>query len=129
MSYCRWSSDNGYCDLYVYEEGYGGYTTHVAKLRQREGAPQCATDYLTSVMGAIPGDWHAQYVKRVEAGKAWREANPPLPIGGPHDGETFWDDGPSDLKARLLELRAAGYRFPDYVLEMVDEDIREYEPC
>lgn len=30
-----------------------------------------------------------------------------------------------DLKARLLELRAAGYNFPDYVLKDVEGEIAE----
>lgn len=31
MSYCRWSSDNFKCDVYVYADVSGGWTTHVKR--------------------------------------------------------------------------------------------------
>ena len=34
MSYCRWSSMNSMCDVYVYEDDAGGWTTHVAAKRR-----------------------------------------------------------------------------------------------
>ena len=33
MSYCRWSSDDFQCDVYVYESVAGGFVTHVAANR------------------------------------------------------------------------------------------------
>ena len=30
MSYCRWSSDGGQCDVHCYADVSGGFTTHVA---------------------------------------------------------------------------------------------------
>jgi hypothetical protein len=45
------------------------------------------------------------------------------PLGLPHDGESFNDETLEDFLARLLMLREAGYRFPDYVLERVREEI------
>lgn len=33
MSYCRFSSDDYQCDVYVYQDGNGGWTTHVAGSR------------------------------------------------------------------------------------------------
>lgn len=40
-------------------------------------------------------------------------------------GETFNDGTLEEFKARLLFLRSQGYIFPDYVLECVDEEIKE----
>lgn len=34
MSYCRWSSMNWMCDVYVYEDVDGGWATHVAGRRR-----------------------------------------------------------------------------------------------
>lgn len=42
-------------------------------------------------------------------------------------GIAFVDEDLVDFKARLLSLRAAGYRFPDHVLEMVDAEIEDEE--
>lgn len=70
MSYCRWSSDGGLCDLYCYE-GAEGYVTHVKR------------------------------------------------------GATFIDGDLDGFKARLLSLRAEGYRFPNHVLETVDGEIAD----
>ena len=33
MSYCRFSSDDWQCDVYVYADVAGGWTTHVAAVR------------------------------------------------------------------------------------------------
>ena len=40
-------------------------------------------------------------------------------------GATFIDGDLAGFKARLLSLRAEGYRFPDYVLETVDGEIAD----
>lgn len=37
MSYCRFSSDGFNCDVYVYEDCAGGWTTHVAANRGEKG--------------------------------------------------------------------------------------------
>lgn len=45
------------------------------------------------------------------------------PITLPHAGESFNDPSLETFKERLLWLRSLGYRFPDYVLAMIDEEI------
>jgi hypothetical protein len=111
MSYCRWSSDNFRCDLYCYEDAGGGWTTHVAGARYRDPRQARAIVHAESGKAALA---------RAEAAKM-------DPIGGPFDGQTFNDPTLEAFKARLLELRAAGYRFPDYVLEDVDAEIAEQD--
>ena len=116
MSYCRWSSDDWSCDLYCYEDVSGGWTTHVGCNRIIGDVPK-----ELDLRIATPEAWldsHREAMRFVET--AERE-----PIGLPHDGETFNDPTLETFKQRLLDLRAVGYRFPDYVLEDVEEEIRE----
>jgi len=40
MSYCRFSSNNWDCDVYVYESGYVGFVTHVASRRIQGMVPK-----------------------------------------------------------------------------------------
>lgn len=114
MSYCRWSSDNFGCDLYCYEDVAGGWTTHVAGRRH---------------VGEIPSvDWTASPEQIAAAHKAQTDAlaaSPLEPIGLPHDGATFRDGTLEDFLATLLMLREAGYRFGDYVLDSVREEMAE----
>lgn len=41
MSYCRWSSNNWDCDVYVYEDVAGGWTIHVAGRRRKPITGPC----------------------------------------------------------------------------------------
>lgn len=123
MSYCRWSSDNFRCDLYCYEDVSGGYTTHVAG-RRRLGLdtlpPSPYDDEAFELIRQKKNDeWEARY-------KAYDKALNALEfedITLPHAGLTFNDPDLETFKMRLLSLRSLGYRFPDYVLEEVDEEI------
>lgn len=111
MSYCRWSSDNFKCDLYVYKHVNGGWTTHVINNRLK-----------------VSEEEYARYIDKMLA-----EGNASLaeecfePLNLPHAGETFSDPTLEALKERLLYLRGLGYRFPDYVLERIDREITEGE--
>lgn len=115
MSYCRWSTDDFQCDLYVYGDVCGGYTTHVAGNRPVYDEP------LPPVVDfhERPDEWmdrRGEVMRMVDAAK--RE-----PIGLPHDGWTFNDSTLQGLLERLLALREVGYRFPDYVLDDVRAEI------
>lgn len=119
MSYCRWSSMNFKCDLYCYEHVDGTWTTHVA-----------GNKVVTPI---IPGPPHRAWVFKVPA--LWRlwsrlhhlsiDIGIRRDIGLKYDGETFKDESLEDFRLTLTMLRGEGYRFPDYVLEAVDEEIRE----
>ena len=116
MSYCRWSTDDFTCDLYVYEDVSGGWTTHVAGLRVVWDARRPAP---------LEVDW------REDMG-AWFERNrvvmallddiSRVPIGLPADGETFNDPTPGACADRIEALQAMGYRCPDEVVALLREE-------
>lgn len=115
MSYCRWSSDDFACDVYVYEHVAGGWTTHVAKYR-------AMFDRST-----LPPPVHLgpEYTKDEAAAFAERSrqlmdaatAADRVPIGLPHDGATFNDPTPGECATRLTRLRDAGYQVPQYAID------------
>ncbi len=124
MSYCRWSSDNCHCDLYCYESVYGYWVTHVARNRiisplfpqprlswLRKGRFEKFRAWLWLVAYRFHGFTVRIAIRR--------------PIGLPSDGMTYNDDTLDDFAIRLLQLRIEGYRFPDYVMEAVNEEIAE----
>lgn len=124
MSLCRWSCDSYRCDLYVYE-GQDGYVTHVASGRY--------------VDPPVPSPYEWDECKRLLAeeagGGAWQRAVTAFhaaleacaiePIDLPHAGASFYDPDARSLRQRLTDLRELGYRFPDYVMDAVEEDINE----
>lgn len=118
MSYCRWSSDNWRCDLYCYEDCGGGWTTHVAGNRLVGEIPEARMPR----PGATDADWQT-YGEAHSAQMKWLDTATREPIGLPHDGESFNDSTLAEFKDRLLSLRAIGYRFPDYVLDEVEQEL------
>ena len=116
MSYCRWSSDNWRCDLYCYESVAGGFTTHVAARRIVGDIPPEPSFGLP-----LDPEWGIKHRAVMDFIKAAERRE----IGGAYDGETFSDPDPTSFLDRLLLLRDAGYRFPDYVLAEIRDEIRE----
>lgn len=118
MSYCRWSSDDFQCDLYCYESTDGGWVTHVAGNRIVGDIPK--VDHLFGTDDIMDGLWfvHCRQMEFIAAADH-------VAIGLPFDAMSFRDDTLAGFRARLLMLREAGYRFPDHVLERVDEEMRE----
>jgi hypothetical protein len=114
MSYCRWSSDDYRCDLYVYEDESGGFTVHVAGNRVPDETPRCTAKWLSP-------EWFAQH----QAQMAFLETAERTPIGLSRDGESFTVPTLEDLRALVLDLRREGYRFPDALLHVIDDEIAE----
>lgn len=113
MSYCRWSSDWGRCDLYAYEHYEGKFVVHVATRRHK------ATDALPPEFDA---DEEQGGVKRFVAlhGKLAALTSDLSddvyrPLGLPHDGETFELATEREMYSKILELEAMGYRIPKYL--------------
>lgn len=117
MSYCRWSTDNFHCDVYCYEDVSGGWTTHVAASRYPDdGRPPALELALTD------------FAKYQQDTRDWNSIWPAIemvPIGLPHDGETFNDPTLEAFLERLIMLRDAGYLVPSYVFDDVRAEIAE----
>ncbi len=113
MSYCRWSTDDYMCDLYVYDSVSGGIAIHVAgnRLIYKEPIPEPVS--YTDIEGFMARN--AKVNQMIEEAERVR-------IGLPYDGDTF--DGLSQDKAieKLEELKALGYRFPDYVIDSISDE-------
>jgi len=112
MSYCRWSSDDYRCDLYVYADVSGGFTVHVASNRVPDDTPRCTSK-------SFGHEWFEQH----KAQMTFLAAAERTPIGLSRDGETFNVPTLEALRALLLDLRGEGYLFPDAVLRAVEDDI------
>lgn len=113
MSYCRWSSDDFQCDVYVYEHVHGGFVTHVAGNRRTPSEPFPPQVSITDIDA---------YIARRKIVDAMLEATERKPIGLPHDGESFNDDTASECADRLERLRALGYNVPQRAIDALREE-------
>ena len=122
MSYCRWSSDRFQCDVYVYADCTGGWTTHVASSRSIEKSPVMPWRTLgVPILGRFR--WWL-YTKRNDR---WSDNRTFTSIGLEHDGESFNDNTPGECAARLEELKAMGYNVPQYVINSLLEEEQEID--
>lgn len=137
MSYCRFSSNDFQCDLYVYESEEG-YVVSVAANRVEllTTLPELGDepDHETSTEDerrAFVNQIVARHTAVMQAlddpDKHRRTA-----IDLEYAGETQVFDGPKEAGEFIQKLRELGYRFPDYVLEAlaveaIDLEDIEYE--
>jgi len=142
MSYCRWSSMNMMCDVYVYENVSGGWTTHVAGNRLMfQPIPSLPLGVFN-----FRGKWDKKkrrvtYPNRRIAFFAhiyfkvfsWSQSLhswsigliPRRNIGLQHDGKTFNSDTAGDCADLLESLRKEGYRVPQYAIDRLREEEAE----
>lgn len=106
MSYCRFSSDDFGCDVYVYQSA-DGYCTHVASIRYAGENPIPPLPRLSDP------SWPVQF----QAQLAWIATADRVPIGLQYDGETFVDGNPAACANRLAALAAMGYQVPQYAID------------
>ena len=121
MSYCRWSTDNGYCDAYVYEDVNGGWTTHLANYKRPPGRPE---DPILSLIKRK----YEEYEKRKEEQEKWDKDNPLIFIDHPEAGKSFNHDTPRECADNLERLKKEGFCIPNYVIIWLrdeQEDIDE----
>jgi hypothetical protein len=116
MSYCRWSSDDFQCDVYVYADAGGGWTTHVAGNRvvYKEPLPPV-------VSYEDPEAWATRhnYVMRMV------DAADRVPIDLLEAGETYNDPTAAACADRLETLRAAGFVVPQYAIDELRKETPE----
>lgn len=125
VSYCRWSSDDFACDVYVYEDCGGGWTTHVARFKTVGDVPKTPPMHSDGIDSKA---WIAEYMAAHNAQMAFLETAERAPIGLPFDGETFNDPTPGQCADRLELLRGLGYCVPQYAIDELREEQGNNEP-
>lgn len=118
MSYCRWSSDDYQCDVYVYEDISGGWTTHVACKRPVYEAE------LPPVVPFTPDNLQAWDERHGVVIQMLESAECPA-IGLSRDGQSFSDSTPGECADRLVSLRDEGYNVPQYAIDALREEETE----
>lgn len=114
MSYCRWSSDDFQCDVYVYEDVGGFWSTNVAG-RRRVIPPDVLASFPVSVDGDMAA-WFARHRALME----WMATTEQQWVDLSHlpsAGESFRDDTPGECADRLEALRAEGFNVPQYAID------------
>lgn len=126
MSYCRLSSDNGYCDAYVYESVHGGFETHLAGRRQPPGAPDKPSTAMWKAIMAGRSDLATDAYKAAQPiWDAWEEQNPLIEIDHPEAGESFNHETPGECADNLERLRSEGFVIPQYAIDMLRQEQSE----
>ena len=116
MIYCRWSSDNYQCDLYCYSDATGVITTHVAPSRLVKTPPPIPDIHVMNIN---------QYLNAYEKHNEFMRTTKKVPIGLPHDGQKFDDNGEVTFIQTLAYLKVIGYRFPANLIPMLQANIAQ----
>lgn len=114
MAYCRWSSDNFSCDLYIYES-HDGISINVASRRMVGDVPE--------IDWSSPENLHDSYRQQMK----FMEIAHHEPIGLPYDGQSFYGLSREDAIIFLEVLKEIGYNFPSSVIEDLKQEIKEFK--
>ena len=128
MSYCRWSSMDFQCDVYVYADIGGGYTCHVAGRRRKNRPSERYTDIIReTIVEPDVVDKKSfrermdQYDKEVSTSD-WMDL-PESPFG-----DTFNMETSNEMADALETLAGKGFSVPDYAIEALrEQDDDEWE--
>jgi hypothetical protein len=120
MSYCRFSTDDFQCDLYVYEHCDGGWMIHVAsrKVIYAEPLPE-PIDFVSENLN--------QWFERHKFVQAIRERSDLVPIGLSRDGESIAADSPGECADIVESLIAEGYKCPERVVAALRSEQAELD--
>ena len=113
MSYCRWSTNDFRCDLYVYEDSFNRIQMHIAG--RRHTIPD---DLMPPSINYDDPDWSNLWPVRSKVVTELMKQYPNEPIGGPYDGLSIYFDG-ADEAAEWIEqkLDPLGiYNYPDTLI-------------
>lgn len=110
MSYCRFSSDDWTCDVYVYEAAEG-VCIDVASARH-VGIPKLPPFENTN-------EWWTKYQDQMKVVSSAELVD----IGLPLDGKDFYGLAYQEAFDKLTEIKSLGYNVPNYVFEALQEDI------
>lgn len=119
MSYCRWSDMDYQCDVYAYETE-GGYQIHVASKKRvfKEPLPEKVH---------FSDDKIEEWLVRWDVMQGILERSDLVDIGLPYDGESYCYEDQKEFLARLMVLREAGYRIPDWTFDEVMMEVADAE--
>jgi len=115
MSYCRFSSDDFQCDVYVYESCLGGWEIHVA------GSRYVFQEPLPPVIACTDENAEA-FMARIRKVSDMVDQAGQEDIGLPCDGESFNERSPAECANRLIYLRELGYRVPQQAIDALLEE-------
>lgn len=114
MSYCRWSSDDWQCDVYVYEDTEGFWSTHVAS---RKKVPS------VELPARVP--WRGNVTEAMEREAVVRtilDAEPWTMIEHESRGKTFRSSTAIECAELLDGLKREGLSVPQHVIDTLREE-------
>lgn len=125
MSYCRWSSDDWQCDVYVWADVSGGWCTEVAGRRfvfdvplpERVELPHPFTDEQFHAWWT-----RAEQVMEMQGDEQyghWYE------LPEPDGGRSYWHGAPGECADNLERLREAGLNVPQGAIDALREEEAE----
>jgi len=120
MSYCRFSTNDFQCDVYVYEDCVGGWTTHVASNRI---VPCKPLPPVINFSMDNADEWLVRYQNVQDIIRnSVRES-----IYNPYAGKFYNDDTPGECADRLEMLRKEGFRVPQSAIDALREENKDDE--
>jgi hypothetical protein len=124
MSYCRFSSNDFQCDLYIYGDVQGGITIHVSASRYVFAKPLPPS--LEYPGPDTPKDevyaWAKKEADRMVAVMAMLDHKTMVPIELPYAGQSFYGLSGVEAVVKVRALKKLGYRVPGGVIEALEED-------
>lgn len=123
MSYCRFSTDDFQCDLYIYECVTDQWMIHVAgrKVVYKEPLPEPV-----KLDAGSEESWKAWFDRKKKVDEI-RERSELVRIGLPYDGQTIAVDFPGECADAVEMLLALGYRAPKGIVEDLRDEQKELD--
>lgn len=134
MSYCRFSSDDYQCDVYVWADVDGTWRTEVASRRHvfhddptlpppmpslsRDAARADHVVFATALVAR-----HATITAILRDETKWSWLDLPAPDGG----TSYSHDTPGECADNLLRLRAAGFNVPQAAIDLLREEQQDQD--
>ena len=113
MSYCRFSTDDFQCDLYIYECVTDQWMIHVAgrKVVYKEPLPEPV-----KLDAESESSWQAWFDRKKKVDEI-RKRSELVAIGLPYDGQTIAVDSPGECADAVEMLLSLGYRAPTHIVD------------